>query len=108
MYRKNATTALLTRVTAPEDCFVVQYVHNAPPTPDTAAAHSGSAVLSVRYVGRPVLDAEKTAVKSFEYAEALPAFISRVVPSRAQDTTLVVLGDGEREVEFAPPLKAPL
>lgn len=96
------TTALLSRVTAPEDCFVVQYVHSGAPAAADAAAHAGSAVLSVRYVGRPVLDAEKAAVRSFEYAAELPAFISRTVAGTA-DVPVVVLGDGEGVVEAVPP-----
>ena len=99
---------------APDDCFVVQYVHtNGAGSSVDPAAHAGSASLSIRYVGRPVLDAERVSVRSFEYAPALPAYISRVLNVRAATgplsaQTVMVLGDGEREVEaVAPAVTAP-
>jgi hypothetical protein len=108
-YRKNVTTALLARASSAEDCFVVQYVHSATPAPADAALHSGLASFSVRFVGRPVLDESKTVVRSFEYAESLPGFISRTVPSTRDDSMpLTVLGEGETEVEVVPPPTAPV
>ena len=105
----------MARVTAPEDCYVVQYVRSAAvpgssssgssgssaaaaaapssssssalsplvPAAATAALAEGSASMTFRFVGRCVLDAERSAVQSFDYAPELPTFLSRLLTVRS-------------------------
>ena len=113
-YRSSAAAALLLRPSVPEDCYIVQYV--AADGGCAPAAAGGAASLSIRFVGRPVVDErDKGRVRSFEYARApLPAFLSRLVGTRvlpapaaaaagaaavARVLSVVVLGDESTEVE---------
>ncbi|RYG47905.1 hypothetical protein EON67_08120 [archaeon] len=70
-YRANVSTALLSR--GQEEVYAVQYVEDKSATPVTAA-------LTVRYIGKPVYEmTDRNTVRGFQYASALPAYLSRLV-----------------------------
>jgi hypothetical protein len=103
-YKQNVGTALLAR--GGDDVFCVQYwplppdmsasedllaaagVDVSSPVPGSAAAsaaaHGGPlhqvATLTIRYIGKPLYEASnRTLVRGFQYAAALPSFLAREV-----------------------------
>jgi hypothetical protein len=83
-YRASIVPALSARPSAPDDCYVIQYV----PFLGGGGEGGGSAALSARFLGKPVLAGSAAAaggarVGSFEYAPALPAFLPRMAVQAA-------------------------
>jgi hypothetical protein len=124
-YRNQAFSSFVSRPNVLEDAYVIQYMHQSvaskvagnagSSSAGSNIAHEGSASLSIRYLGKPLLeDSNEAAEKSrgFEYAQELPAFISRLSNQRAVQTaeaaviSVIVLGDEQQEVEAVVPLEA--
>lgn len=88
-YRANVSTAMVAR--GAEEVYCIQYAITPPELAPTdllsglgadgaAPQQHTSATLSVRYVGKPTYDFSSAAsVRGFQYAAALPAFLSRMV-----------------------------
>ena len=74
-----AVPALLSaKAPLPDEAFAIQYVPGVADAPGAPAP----AALSARYLGRPVLDAEKRQARAFEFCARLPRFLSRIAGTR--------------------------
>ena len=105
-YRASVGGAIVAAGKGAEDIYAVQYAPaaasaSASSASSTSAAPVVAASLSFRYLGRPVFNAKRSAIRGFQYASALPAYLSRLVGGGrllSGDETLEVL-DEEAIVE---------
>ena len=73
-YKEGIPAILCSKLTTMDECFAIQYVPGGSGYPTTSS-------LTARFIGKPIVDEEKREEqggKLYEYAQALPTFLSRL------------------------------